>query len=132
MYNSYKRKVTTAQSENSTKQSRLDTVGAVALSRNGVSASGVSSGGIALKVPGRIGQAAMFGAGCWAQENVALSTSGVGEYLTRTLLAREMGRDLLRDSDKLPCDVIKESFVTNFNGKFPTIKFFLIRKFIIF
>eukprot|EP00117_Sycon_ciliatum_P014914 scpid44879/ scgid3661/ Threonine aspartase 1; Threonine aspartase subunit alpha; Threonine aspartase subunit beta len=47
---------------------RLDTVGAVVLDRNGVLWAAVSSGGLALKESGRIGQAALFGCGCWAEE----------------------------------------------------------------
>ena len=60
-----------------------DTVGVVVLDKHGNVASTVSSGGIALKQPGRVGQASCFGCGCWAQrrikENInstAVSTTG--------------------------------------------------------
>ena len=60
-----------------------DTVGVVVLDRSGQVASTVSSGGIALKQPGRVGQASCFGCGCWAQRPVqeavnstAVSTTG--------------------------------------------------------
>lgn len=74
-----------------------DTVGAVCVDMKGHMAAGASSGGISLKQPGRLGPAAMFGAGCWAQDGepgVAIATSGTGEHIMSTLLARECGRSL--------------------------------------
>ena len=47
-----------------------DTVGVVVMDRCGRVASTVSSGGIALKQPGRVGQASCFGCGCWAQSKM--------------------------------------------------------------
>ncbi|XP_071784496.1 threonine aspartase 1-like isoform X1 [Asterias amurensis] len=75
--------------------SPMDTVGAVCVDADGNVASAVSSGGITLKHPGRVGQASSYGCGCWAQTgrgtvpSVACSTSGCGEHLIRTLLAKE-------------------------------------------
>lgn len=76
-----------------------DTVGAVAWHESDGMAAGVSSGGLLLKYPGRIGEAAVFGAGCWAQEasdveqgmEMACSISGTGEYIIRAMLARRLG-----------------------------------------
>ena len=51
------------------KSGLLDTVGAVCLDTNGNVASSVSSGGIVLKRSGRVGQAAVYGCGCWAEND---------------------------------------------------------------
>lgn len=73
----------------------LDTVGAVCVDASGSVASTVSSGGLVLKHSGRVGQAAVYGCGCWAENDcdgsgvsVGVSTTGCGEHLIRTMFAR--------------------------------------------
>ncbi|KAF9099801.1 taspase, threonine aspartase, 1 [Mortierella sp. AM989] len=71
-----------------------DTVGAICVDSLGRVAAGVSSGGIAMKFPGRVSEAAIYGAGCWAQDptqenpGFACSMTGAGEQICKTLLAR--------------------------------------------
>ncbi|KAK3093802.1 hypothetical protein FSP39_020409, partial [Pinctada imbricata] len=92
----------------STQSAIQDTVGAVAMDCHGNLAAGVSSGGISLKQPGRIGPAATYGAGCWAhnwksdnQPGVAIATSGSGEQLMYTSLAKECARCLQNQEDAI-------------------------------
>jgi hypothetical protein len=54
----------------------------------------VSSGGIAMKVPGRVGEAAVYGAGCWATRDVGVSVSGTGEHVMKCMLARRAAEEL--------------------------------------
>lgn len=99
---------------------RLDTVGAVCVDSSGTVSAAVSSGGLLLKFPGRIGQAAVFGSGCWAQNSsdrdkpsIACSVSGVGEYLMKTLFARECYQAMYDKHDVISAlpDVFKERFL---------------------
>uniref|UniRef100_W5NGB3 Threonine aspartase 1 n=1 Tax=Lepisosteus oculatus TaxID=7918 RepID=W5NGB3_LEPOC len=83
-------------SENENDSGSLDTVGAIVVDHEGNVAAAVSSGGLAMKHAGRVGQAAHYGCGCWAENagnlntySTAVSTSGCGEHLVRTMLARE-------------------------------------------
>ncbi|HXI86147.1 MAG TPA: isoaspartyl peptidase/L-asparaginase [Parvularculaceae bacterium] len=56
------------------------TVGAVALDVNGRLASATSTGGVFGKLEGRVGDTPLIGAGTWADEFVAASCTGLGEY----------------------------------------------------
>ncbi|XP_076803570.1 uncharacterized protein LOC143447380 isoform X2 [Clavelina lepadiformis] len=79
---------------------RFDTVGAVAMDKNGRVASAASSGGLLMKLPGRIGQAGMYGCGTWAENGtatkpaVAVTSSGCGEQLMYTLAAKKCSENL--------------------------------------
>lgn len=87
-----------------------DTVGAVALDRKGHVAAGVSSGGILHKIAGRLGEASVFGAGCWADNvrRIACSVTGTGEAIIRLNLARKLCETL--DSADEPEEALVQIF----------------------
>ncbi|KAJ8968009.1 hypothetical protein NQ314_002543 [Rhamnusium bicolor] len=83
----------------------LDTVGAICIDDTGHVASACSSGGLLLKRPGRVGQAALYGSGSWAdsfekdsEHSVAVCTTGCGEHLVQTQLAKGIADDLKNSS----------------------------------
>jgi len=63
------------------------TVGAVARDASGALAAATSTGGTLGKMPGRVGDSPLIGAGCWADQHAAASCTGVGEYFIRTATA---------------------------------------------
>ena len=66
-----------------------DTVGAVALDRNGNIAASTSTGGTINKAPGRLGDSSLIGCGCYADnESAAASTTGWGEPIMKLVLAK--------------------------------------------
>ena len=65
------------------------TVGAVALDREGRLAAATSTGGYWLKLPGRIGDTPIVGAGFYANKNAAASSTGIGEYILIAGLCRK-------------------------------------------
>jgi L-asparaginase / beta-aspartyl-peptidase len=70
---------------------RHGTVGAVARDRDGNLAAATSTGGIAGKLPGRIGDSPIIGAGTWAHDDtVAVSATGTGEYFMRAVFAHSV------------------------------------------
>jgi beta-aspartyl-peptidase (threonine type) len=74
-----------------TDQDRHGTVGAVALDKDGNLAAATSTGGTTNKLPGRIGDTPVIGAGTYANnETCAVSGTGDGEYFIRAVAAHEV------------------------------------------
>jgi beta-aspartyl-peptidase (threonine type) len=66
-----------------------DTVGAVALDRDGNIAAATSTGGTLNKAPGRLGDSSLIGCGCYADnQSAAVSTTGWGEPIMKLVLAK--------------------------------------------
>jgi beta-aspartyl-peptidase (threonine type) len=75
------------------------TVGAVALDRHGTLAAATSTGGVAGKLPGRVGDSALIGCGTYADSTVGgVSCTGDGEAIIRVVLARQ-ALHVLKDAD---------------------------------
>jgi beta-aspartyl-peptidase (threonine type) len=75
------------------------TAGAVALDMNGDLAAATSTGGLTNKKPGRVGDSPIIGAGTYASnDSCAVSCSGDGEFMMRTVAAHEVA-SLLRYRD---------------------------------
>lgn len=65
------------------KEMQHGTVGAVALDVHGNLAAATSTGGVFGKPAGRVGDTPIIGIGTWADEEVAISCTGTGEYFIR-------------------------------------------------
>ncbi len=67
----------------------LETVGSVALDKNGNVAAATSTGGFPMKLPGRIGDSPLIGCGTYADNRAgACSATGVGEIAIRLVLSK--------------------------------------------
>jgi beta-aspartyl-peptidase (threonine type) len=66
-----------------------DTVGAVALDRQGNLAAATSTGGTLNKTPGRVGDSSLIGCGCYADNlSAAVSLTGWGEPIMKLVLGK--------------------------------------------
>jgi beta-aspartyl-peptidase (threonine type) len=79
------------------------TVGAAALDALGNLASGTSTGGMAGKLNGRIGDSAIIGAGFFADRTGAASGTGTGEAILRMASCREAVRQMTRSDPARAC-----------------------------
>lgn len=66
------------------------TIGAVALDAAGRLAAATSTGGLGGKLPGRVGDTPIIGAGCWADQRAAVSCTGIGEFFMRVNAAADV------------------------------------------
>ncbi|MDC7682530.1 isoaspartyl peptidase/L-asparaginase [Asticcacaulis sp. BYS171W] len=66
------------------------TVGCVCLDSHGNLAAGTSTAGVFGKLPGRVGDTPVIGAGTWADGNAAVSCTGQGEYFLRVQAAAQV------------------------------------------
>jgi L-asparaginase / beta-aspartyl-peptidase len=83
--------VPTAQLQEADGTHLYGTVGVVALDRQGNVAAGTSTGGLQGKMPGRVGDSPIIGAGTYAaNQSCAVSGTGVGEFFIRYTVAREV------------------------------------------
>ncbi|WP_337238510.1 beta-aspartyl-peptidase [Citrobacter portucalensis] len=70
---------------------KMGTVGAVALDMFGNLAAATSTGGMTNKLPGRVGDSPLVGAGCYSNNaSVAVSCTGTGEVFIRALAAYDI------------------------------------------
>jgi len=75
----------------SKRRARHGTVGAVALDAHRNLAAATSTGGYTGKLPGRIGDSPIVGAGTWADNrSCAVSSTGTGEFFLRTAAAYDL------------------------------------------
>jgi L-asparaginase / beta-aspartyl-peptidase len=77
------------------------TVGAVALDQAGRLAAGTSTGGLTNKRWGRIGDSPIIGAGTYASASCAVSSTGVGEYFMRNVVAYDICARMLYRGETL-------------------------------
>lgn len=66
------------------------TVGCVVRDAEGRLAAATSTGGVFGKLPGRVGDSPLIGAGGWADDRVAVSCTGQGEYFIRIAAAVQL------------------------------------------
>lgn len=74
------------------------TVGAAAVDAHGVLAAATSTGGVTLKLMGRVGDSPIAGAGNYATAHVAASATGTGEFVMRSLATRAIAEAVARGS----------------------------------
>ena len=94
------------------------TVGAVALDRRGLIAAATSTGGMAGKLPGRVGDSPLIGCGTYAESTSGgVSCTGDGEAIIRVVLARRTVEILKAAADPMhACQVAMDVLLEEGRG----------------
>jgi len=107
-------------SDNNFIEDKIGTVGAVALDKNGNIAAATSTGGMTNKMPGRVGDTPIIGAGTWAQNDVCgVSSTGHGEFFIKYQVAKEVCTriEYLNETlEKASSDIIEELLTIDARG----------------
>jgi beta-aspartyl-peptidase (threonine type) len=98
------------------KPDKWGTVGAVALDKSGNLAAGTSTGGMTMKLWGRVGDSPIIGAGTYANNaSCAVSATGHGEFFIRNNVAADICARVLYQKvslDRAANDVVNKRLVT--------------------
>ncbi len=101
-----------------------DTVGAVAVDEDGNLAAATSSGGFPLKMPGRIGDTPVIGAGTYADNDKgAVSVTGQGEAVLKLTLAKAVC-DLMGNG--VAAEEAARTVIAQWNRRFPNLPVALV------
>ncbi len=92
------------------------TVGAVARDRRGGLAAATSTGGVTGQWEGRVGDTPVVGAGTWADERVAVSGTGIGEFFLRGVLAHDIAARVRWTGAQLP-DAVRGAIAEHLVGR---------------
>lgn len=77
------------------KENKNGTVGCVAMDLNGDIVAGTSTGGMTMKMPGRVGDSPIIGAGTYADnKSCGISATGHGEYFIRNVVAYDISAQM--------------------------------------
>ncbi|KGY11384.1 peptidase [Vibrio tubiashii] len=99
---------------------KFGTVGAVALDQHGNLAAATSTGGVTNKKYGRVGDSAIVGAGTYAENgNVAVSTTGMGEFFIRQTVASDVAARMRYLNEELhtACEAIIQGELKQMGGE---------------
>lgn len=93
------------------------TIGAVALDANGVLCAATSTGGVTMKMVGRVGDTPLPGCGTYASPFAAASATGTGEYVIRAMACRQIADNVEKGMDlKAAIDAVLDDLGRDFDA----------------
>ena len=97
----------------------FSTVGIVVLDEQSNLVAATSTGGIRMKMPGRVGDSAIPGAGTYCNQEIGLSATGEGEKIIRLCLTYQAAQDYMRTkklTESLRCNIERTSRIDCISG----------------